>query len=400
MPPDFPTVASLLADSGAPDFVRHFTHAPNSLVRFGVGVATEVGTLVAALKVQRVLVVTDSGIAATSHLTTIVDSLEQAGLHVTVFSEVQENPTTLVVDACVAAAQRCSAQALIGLGGGSSMDAAKGCNFILTNGGQMQDYWGMDKATRPMLPFIAIPTTAGTGSECQSFALISDAVTHAKMACGDRKAAACIALLDPQLTLTQPALVTRHTGIDALTHALESAVSTKSTDTSRAYSRAAFALLSQGFPAVLADPQNLLARSQMLLGAALAGVAIENSMLGAAHACANPLTAQFNIVHGEAVGVMMPHVLAFNLTQPAARQVYQELATFIQLQATDLPGWFTQLLQLSGLPLNLRHWNILPTDLFGLATACAQQWTGTFNPVKVSELVFQQLLADCMGSEK
>ena len=398
MPPENLTAASLLADFEVPSWVPEFTHAPNQHVRFGPGVAMDVGRLVAEMKVERVLVVTDPGLAATGHLRHVVESLEKAGLMVGTFTEVRENPTTHVVDACVAAARHCGAQALIGLGGGSSMDAAKGCNFILTNGGRMQDYWGVGKAAHPMLPFIAIPTTAGTGSECQSFALISDAGTHAKMACGDKKAAARLALLDPELTVTQPAMVTRLTGIDAMAHALESAVSTKSNEISLAYSLAAFALLAEGFPTVLADPTNLRARSQMLLGASLAGVAIENSMLGAAHAAANPLTAQFQVIHGEAVGVMMPRILRCNLLNPEARSTYQKLARQIGLQADDLPRWFENLLELAGLPDHLRHWGIGEAHVPALATEAAQQWTAMFNPVAVVEEDFRTFYTDTLSA--
>lgn len=391
MPPENLTAASLLARSGAPSWVGEFQHAPNRSVKFGLGIASSVGRLVAELNVQRILVVTDPGIAATQHLRRILESLKQAGLQVETFSQVQENPTTEVVDACVQAARAAQAQALIGLGGGSSMDAAKGCNFLLTNGGTMHDYHGVGKATKPMLPFIAIPTTAGTGSECQSFALISDSKNHTKMACGDKKAAACLALLDPELTVTQPSLVTRHTGIDALTHALESAVSTKATDISRAYSLAAFSLLAEGFPAVLENGNDIQARSKMLLGAALAGVAIENSMLGAAHAAANPLTAQFDVVHGEAVGVMMPQVLEGNLEHPPSREIYGRLANEIQLQPENLPNWFRHQLRLASMPESLRHWKITPEDIPTLATAAAQQWTGTFNPIPVNARDFRGL---------
>lgn len=388
------TAAQLLSElhlPALPEFVAEFRHAPNRTVLFGPGVVAQVGELIAALPAKRVLVVTDPGIAAAGHLERVCGYLTTAGLEVSTYTEVRENPTTAIVDACVAAARAANVDALVGLGGGSSMDAAKGCNFILTNGGRMQDYWGVGKATKPMLPFIAIPTTSGTGSECQSFALISDEHTHAKMACGDKKAAACLAILDPELTLTQPAMVTRHTGIDALTHALESAVSTKATDISQAYSKAAFALLAKGFPTVLSDPKNLDGRSQMLLGAALAGVAIENSMLGAAHACANPLTAQFDVVHGEAVGVMMPSVISLNLTHPAANVQYSSLAASLGITSAELPPWFTNLLQTAGLPQTLRHWNIQPEHLASLASQAATQWTGSFNPVSVSQEVLEQL---------
>ena len=156
---------------------------------------------------------TDPGIVAAGHAGRVQQSLEAAGLSVAVFDKSKENPTTRCVDECVTVAKSAGVDMIVGLGGGSSMDTAKGCNFILTNGGRMQDYWGVGKATKPMLPLIAIPTTAGTGSECQSFALIADEETHAKMACGDPKAAAKIAILDPALTVSQPVRVTACTAL-------------------------------------------------------------------------------------------------------------------------------------------------------------------------------------------
>ena len=126
----------------------------------------------------------------------------------------------------MAFAREHSIDLFVGLGGGSSMDTAKGANFILTNGGRMVDYWGVGKATKPMLPLIAVPTTAGTGSEAQSYALISDEKTHVKMACGDKKASPRVAILDPLVTVSQPARVTAVSGIDALSHALETWVTT------------------------------------------------------------------------------------------------------------------------------------------------------------------------------
>ena len=140
-----------------------------------------------------------------------------------VFDEVGENPTTIHVGKGVIAARPFNPDLIIGLGGGSAMDCGKGINFLLTNGGRMQDYWGTDKATKPLLPFVAVPTTAGTGSDAQSYALITDPDTHQKMACGDAKALPRVALLDPELTATQPPKVAAATGIDAVAHAVESA---------------------------------------------------------------------------------------------------------------------------------------------------------------------------------
>ena len=187
------------------------------------------------------------------------------------------------MDECLEVARAVRPDLIVGLGGGSSMDTAKGCNFILTNGGRMQDYWGVGKATKPMLPLIAVPTTAGTGSECQSFALIADEETHQKMACGDPKAAPRVAILDPLLTVTQPRRVAACTGIDAIAHAMETAVTKKRNELSWLYSREAFRLTAGNLDRVLQQPANLEARAAMQLGAAFAGTAIENSMLGAAH---------------------------------------------------------------------------------------------------------------------
>lgn len=263
------------------------------------------------------------------------------------------------------------------------MDTAKGCNFILTSGGRMQDYWGVGKAKKPMLPLIAIPTTSGTGSEMQSAALISDEVTHAKMACLDHKAAAKVAILDPALTVSQPRAVTACTGIDAIAHALESGVTTKRTPLSIMFSQKAFRLCLGAFPEVLRNPANLQARGDMLLGAAFAGLAIENSMLGAAHAAANPLTAHFGVVHGRAVGLMLPHVVRFNGDTVAA-----EYETLSGMKVPALVKALHGLLKQANLPENLSSVEVKRSKLLTLAEEAAQQWTGTFNPRPVGKAEF------------
>src|SRR5213075_2292199 len=166
--------------------------------------------------------------------------LESAGIPVEVYDGARENPTEADAMACCAMARELRFDCIVALGGGSSMDTAKACNFLLTNGGAMRDYHGYGKAAKPMRPFIAIPTTSGTGSECQSYALVSNDDTHEKMACGDPKARARIAILDPDLTETQPRSVAVQTGLDALAHALESAVCTRRNAISAVYSEAAF----------------------------------------------------------------------------------------------------------------------------------------------------------------
>ena len=382
-----------------------FDYQPRTRVVFGVGVVEKIGVFAAELGLQRVLLVTDVGIVAAGHAARVTRALVAAGVRVAVFDGAEENPTTRCVDACLDAARRANIDGFVGLGGGSSMDTAKGCNFLLTNGGQMKDYWGVGKATRPMLPFIAIPTTGGTGSECQSFALIADEHTHQKMACGDPKAAASIALLDPALTLSQPPHVTACSGIDAVAHAVETAVTRKRTSLSAAFSREAFRLVAAGLPRVLQTPTDLEARGWMLLGAAWAGTAIENSMLGAAHAAANPLTAQFGIAHGHAVGLMLPQVVRFNARDPGTANLYAELAVTAHLASPGespatasrrLAGYLERLVALARLPRSLQTLGVTANAIPALAAEAAQQWTAQFNPRPVEASDFSRLYTEAL----
>ncbi len=386
--------------------MRAFDFPSRTRVVFGAGSAARTGEFAGELGARRVLLVTDPGIVAAGHAGRVQENLEAAGLEVIVFDRAKENPTTKCVDDCVAVAKAAGVDTIIGLGGGSSMDTAKGCNFILTNGGRMEDYRGVGKATKPMLPFIAIPTTAGTGSECQSAALIAEEQSHQKMACLDPKCAARIAVLDPTLTLSQPPRVTACTGIDAIAHAVETAVTTKRNALSQKLSAEAFKLCVVALPEVLRDPDNLDARGRMQLGAALAGAAIENSMLGAAHAAANPLTAHFDLVHGHAVGLMLPHVMRFNGEDPAAGAAYAGLAHAAGLRiagatprhAVDaLVRRLEEVFALTGLPATLSSAGVKRDALERLAEEAAKQWTAGFNPRPVGKADFARLYAAAFG---
>jgi alcohol dehydrogenase len=368
--------------------ISSFDHQPRTRIVFGLDASARAGELAIVTGMKKVLVVTDRGVVGAGHAQSVLQALAQAGVGAVLFDKVRENPTTADVDACLAAAKSAGIDGFVGLGGGSSLDTAKGCNFLLTNGGRMQDYWGVGKAARPMLPLIAIPTTAGTGSECQSFALIADTETHQKMACGDAKAAARVAILDPALTLSQPPRVAACTGLDALSHALETAVSKKRNALSLAYSREAWRLCGTSLPLVFQGGGDVSARSGMLLGAALGGLAIENSMLGAAHAAANPLTAHFQIVHGQAVGLMLPAVIRFNAGDGETARLYEELGG---TKADQLAARVEWLLNLAGMPRSLADCSVKPSSIPLLAAEAAKQWTASFNPRPVGEKDFIQL---------
>ena len=382
-----------------------FDYQPRTRLVFGVGAVEQVGALARELGASRVLLVTDPGLVMAGHAPRIERLLRDSGLETTTFAEVHENPTTADVGRCLEAARASQVNLFVAVGGGSAMDTAKGCNFLLTNGGCMADYWGVGKASKPMLPLIAIPTTAGTGSECQSAALIADDTSHRKMACLDPKAAARIAILDPALTLSLPPPVTAHTGIDAIAHAVETAVTTKRNALSLMFSHEALKLTIPSLERVLTHPEDIQARGHMLLGAALAGTAIENSMLGAAHAAANPLTAHFGVVHGEAVGIMLPAVVRFNAADEQAKRGYAELASAPEIACVSegldhavnaLVAELSRLLDAANVARSLADLGVTRSEVPKLAKEAARQWTASYNPRPVDVRDFETLYEEAL----
>lgn len=357
-----------------------FDFHPRTRVIFGEGTLARLDDVARELGFRRTLLVADRGLVASGHVGEASVLLARAGIEVVPFHDFEANPDTVMIERGRAVASPLDVDSIIGLGGGSSMDCAKGINFLLTNGGSLADYRGYGKAAKPMLPMIGIPTTAGTGSEAQSYAVVSDAETHVKMACGDSKAAFRVAILDPLLTLSQPASVTAAAGFDAVAHAVETFVTTKRNSLSESFSREAWRLLEGSYERVLLEPGDVEARSAMQLGAHYAGLAIETSMLGAAHACANPLTARYGTTHGVAIALLLPSVVRWNASVVEAR--YGELLNFSRKRHgnSDLAARLEQLAKVGGFSTNLGALGIPRDDLRMLAEEAAVQWTGHFNP--------------------
>ncbi len=289
--------------------------------------------------------------------------------HAVWFSNFGANPDSDAAERGRVLAAEAGVDSIIALGGGSSLDCAKAVNFLLTNGGTMSDYRGYAKARKPMLPMIGIPTTAGTGSEAQSYAVISDPMSKLKMACGDPKAAFAITILDPALTRTVPDTVRAASGLDAISHAVETLVTTRRNEISLTFTREAWRRLPGAF--MKTDDRSL---EDMQVGSYLAGLAIENSMLGAAHACANPLTRNYGIIHGIALAVLLPHVVRWN-----GCPEYQEFHP-------DLPGFLRGIASDAGLPATLSELGVRKPDLPRLSEEAAEQWTGRFNPRPLNAL--------------
>ena len=364
--------------------MRPFDFHSRTRLIFGEGAFERLGELASELRFQRTLLVADKGILACGYVEQATRILTKSGITVFTFHDFDSNPNTTMIDAGREFAAALEIDSLIGLGGGSSMDTAKAINFLLTSGGAMQDYWGYGKARAPMLPMIGVPTTAGTGSEAQSYALISNDESHVKMACGDPGAAFKVAILDPRLTVSQPASVTATAGFDAISHAVETYVTTKRNAASEMFSLEAWRLLEANYERVIRNPQDIEGRGAMQLGAYWAGLAIETSMLGATHACANPLTANYNTEHGVAIGLMLPHVVRWNGAVVGDR--YDQLLKrgSVTLDRGDpaevLAFRLEELLATGGLPRGLRTAGVPESDLPRLAEEASGQWTGQFNP--------------------
>jgi alcohol dehydrogenase len=364
--------------------VNSFDYQPQTRVVFGPGAIKRLGELARELNFRKTLLVADRGLVKSGHVAEALTPLRAAGIEVEEFHEFDVNPDTQMIAAGCAFAAPLNVDSIIALGGGSSLDCAKGINFLLTNGGRMQNYHGYGKAVRRLLPMIGIPTTAGTGSEAQTYALISDAQTHVKLACGDRQAAFRIALLDPALTVSQPPDVTATSGFDAIAHAVETFVTTSRNALSEAFSREAWRLLEGNYERVLMQPADLEARGAMQLGAYFAGTAIENSMLGATHACANPLTAHYGTVHGASIAMLLPSVVRWNA--PVAAERYAELLKLSNTgaggenSAESLARRLEELAAAGGLRRSLGEAGVPLADLSMLAEEAAEQWTGRFNP--------------------
>lgn len=353
-------------------------------VVFGHGSFARLGQLARELGFARTLLVADPGLAQAGHAAEALRRLDEAGVHATAYRDFATNPDSAMVEAGCRFAEPLNVDSIVALGGGSSIDCAKGINFVLTNGGHIEDYRGYGKADTPLLPLLAVPTTAGTGGEAQSFAVVADAGTHVRMTCGDPSAAPRLALLDPELTVTAPRHVTAMAGFDAIAHAVETAVTTRRTPMSDTFSHRAWRLLTDGFERVLLHPADAEARAAMQLGAHFAGMAIEQSMLGAAHACANPLTARYNLTHGLALAILLPHVVRWNagaamdryaalLGSPRRRQRDDDAAETLARRLEDLAS-------AGGLTTTLADSGVDESALPSLAAAAAQDWTAAFNP--------------------
>jgi len=292
------------------------------LLYIGGGAIAEATTALARLSARRPLIVTDRFMASCGILARLTDRLDAAGVAWQVFADTVPDPTTEVVKAGAALLRGGDFDGLIALGGGSPIDTAKAMSVLAANGGEMRDYKVPNEIAKPGLPLIAIPTTAGTGSEVTRFTVITDSERDEKMLIMGLACCPAAAIVDYELTLSMPWRLTADTGIDSLTHAIEAYVSRKASPFTDGVARAAMALIAKNIRNACREPQDRAAREAMMLGATKAGMAFSNASVCLVHGMSRPIGAFFHVPHGLSNAMLLPEITAFSA--PAALDRYAD----------------------------------------------------------------------------
>jgi alcohol dehydrogenase class IV len=345
-------------------------------VRFGVGVLSTLSNEVKKLGIKKALIVTDPGISQSGLVQPVKEQLSIAAIGVDIFSEAEPEPSLSGLNNAARKLNKSNYEGVIGIGGGSSIDTAKGLAVLLAHGGEGQDYIGTDKIPGPGIPVIAIPTTAGTGSEVTNIAIFSDPEKELKLGMISTYLLAKLALVDPTITYGCPPGVTAASGIDALVHAIECYTGNKANNFTDAIAIKAMQLVSDNLRKAVNDGSNKDARNAMAEGAMLAGIAFGNSGVAAVHALAYPLGARFHVSHGVANGLLLPYVMRCNLSADPMKYAFiaeimgesVEGLTLLQTAANGVEA-VRKLIKDIGIPSQLRELKVPKEALEGMAVA-------------------------------
>jgi alcohol dehydrogenase len=305
---------------------KQFNFSMPTRAAFGVGKLSNLGEEAAALG-KRALVVSDKQLSGSEIFKKALESLQLSGVEAVVFNEVIPNPPDTIVYQGVEKYRQAGCDMLVAAGGGSSIDCAKAIGAIVSNGGTVKDMLDVDSVKNPLPPFIAIPTTAGTGSEVTIFSVITDSTTHEKLILFSQNLLPKVALLDPEITLGLPAEVTAGTGMDALTHAIEAYTTAVSNPISDAVACGGIELIGKFITRAYHDGSDLEARAGMLLGSHMAGIAFSNADLGSVHTLGETLGGFYDLPHGVTMAVFLPYVMEYSLD--AATEKYARVAALL-----------------------------------------------------------------------
>ncbi|MEO6472566.1 MAG: iron-containing alcohol dehydrogenase [Aeromicrobium sp.] len=309
-------------------------HAPE--VMFGLGSLMEAGFAAVRLGAHRPFVVTDEGVLRAGWVTEVLTHLTGAGLKPTVWSNLTPNPKDKEVAAGYAAYLDSGCDVIIGIGGGSAMDAAKGIAILSSNGGSILDYTGVDQVTKPIPPLLMIPTTSGTGADVSQFCIITDTERFVKVTIMGRALVPDISITDPRLLTTMPDGLNAATGLDALTHGIEAYVSLANNPLADAHALSAVKLVGRHLAGTLTDPAELEGRKKMAQASLEAGLAFSNAILGATHAMSHQVGGLLDAPHGVVNGVLLSHVIRFNAASAPER--FRDIALAVGLPVAEVPA--------------------------------------------------------------
>ncbi|UOQ94751.1 iron-containing alcohol dehydrogenase [Halobacillus shinanisalinarum] len=359
-------------------------------IKIGAGASKEVGVISKDLGVEKVLCIYDEGIKSAGISNNIVDSLQNEGIKVSTYDKVTPNPPDSIVTNAAEFARKQEIDGIVAIGGGSSIDCAKAVNILLTNPGPIHQYEGKDQVEHEVKPIIAIPTTAGTGSEVTSVTVVTNSEKSRKMIIAGQGCGATTALLDPELTVGLPANVTAGTGMDALTHALEAYISKGASVLTDINALKAIELISKNLYESTVNGTNLQARSNMLIGSLLAGIAFNSAGLGLVHAISHPISSHCGVPHGIANATLLPHVLAFNGEDEKVQDRLRDVASIMGISIVSKGGKETiehvvekvsELCEKVNIP-RLRDVGVETTEFSQIAADALKEKSMTFTPRK------------------
>ena len=302
---------------------------------FGRGSVKELPGILKEYKAKKVMLVYDSGVKQAKIADQVLEEIKKAELEVIIFDGVIPNPTNDVVEKAAEIAKKAQIDVFVAVGGGSSIDLTKAINILMTNPGPIGEYGGIGQVKKEVLPLIAIPTTAGTSSEITNVSALIDTEKVVKYVIIDNKIVPDKVIIDPEFTMTMPPSVTAATGMDAITHAVESYISNMATPLTEYHSIQGLKYLHQNLPKVVKDGSDLLARERMLLGCVITGFGFSNANLGLVHAIAHTLSAHFKLAHGMANAAVLPYVMEYNADSCSKKMI--DLAKAIGLSTSGNP---------------------------------------------------------------
>jgi alcohol dehydrogenase len=385
--------------------MKNFTFSIPVQIQFGAGISKQVGTLAGGLAVSKnsrfgrsVLVIIDPAINGLARIKDIFTSMDDVGLQIHLFAEIEPNPKDKDVYAATDQLLASQAGMVIGIGGGSTIDTAKAAALIAKHGGRVRDYAGWGKVPGPLIPIVAIPTTAGSGSEATSWSVITDTTSQEKLAIGDHHLTPTLALVDPLLTLSLPASATAATGMDALSHSIEAYICALSNPVNDLLALEAIHLVAVNLQRVVANTADLDGRQAMMLASTLGGIAINNADVAGVHCLSEGMGSLYNVPHGLLNAILLPYFMHFWLNSSHDRFIRiaqafgappdPEMAVFKVMalfQALKLPG-------LSEIGVN-------PADFPRLAALAESNVSNSSNPIPMTTSDYQSILERTMAGQ-